>query len=65
MAQAYNQPTAAPTSKVQAGASWGVVTILLCYLIKQIWQVELPNEVAQAVTVIIAFIAAYFTRERR
>lgn len=65
MATAIDQPTAAPTTKVQAGFAWGTVTILLAYSIKQIWGVELPNEVAQALTVIISFLAAYFTRERR
>jgi putative flippase GtrA len=60
-----NQPTATPTTKVAAGASWGVITILVAYLLKVAWGVELPAEVSSALTVVISFIAAYFTRERR
>jgi hypothetical protein len=64
MAQPYNQPSAVPTTKVQAGFNWGVVTILLAYFAKLAWGVDFPDEVDMSLTVIISGLAAYFTRER-
>jgi hypothetical protein len=54
----------APTTKVQAGFNWGVVTVLLAFLLKSAYGVDLPVEVAMSLTVIISGLAAYFTRER-
>lgn len=61
----YNQPTAAPTNKVAAGFNWGIVTILLAFFVKSIWGIELPQEVSMSLTVLIASIAAYYTRDQK
>lgn len=61
----YNQPSAVPTQKVQAGFNWGVVTILLAFFVKTVWDVDFPDEVDMSLTVVISAVAAYFTRDQK
>lgn len=60
----YDQPSAAPTQKVAVGAIAGSITVVLVYLVKTVLNVEVPPEVASAVTVILSFLSSYFTKER-
>lgn len=58
-----NQPTAAPTAKVAAGGIGASVSIVLVWVLGQM-SVDMPNEVASAITAILSFAAAYLTKER-
>jgi putative flippase GtrA len=49
-----------PTNKVAIGALAGAITIVLVWIIKQVWHVDVPNEVAQAITVLTTFGTSYF-----
>lgn len=52
-----------PTAKVVAGTLGGAVATILLWLISFYGNVELPTEVAAAVTTIIVSIVAYLTSE--
>lgn len=65
MATPYDQPTSAPTQKVAAAGIGGSITILLVYLIQAIFNVDIPPEVASALTAVIAFLSGYFVRETK
>ena len=59
-----NQPTAAPTRKVTAGALAAALTTILVWVLSEFAGVELPPEVAAAVTSILTLGAAYIVPER-
>ena len=54
------QVSAAPTNKVIAGGVTAAVTILAVSILKR-YGVEVSTEEAQAGTMILSFIASYFT----
>ena len=58
-----NQRNALPTNKVAAGTLAAAVSVLLVWVLG-IW-VEVPAEVASALTTVLGFVAAYFVPERR
>lgn len=58
-----NQPTAAPTAKVAASGVAGAVSIILVYLIQQVFATEIPAEVASSLTVVISFATGYLVKE--
>ncbi len=58
-----NQPTARPTQKVAAAGIGGSISVVLIYLIQQLFNITVPAEVASAITAIISFGAGYFVRE--
>lgn len=58
-----NQPTWLPTEKVAAGGVGGALSIVLVYALGE-FGVNMPNEVAQAITVLVAGVFAYFKRNR-
>lgn len=58
-----NQPTLAPTTKVTAGAIAGAITVVLVWLVGMAG-LEVPAEVASAVTVIISFLTSYIKHDR-
>lgn len=60
----YDQPSPSPTQKVAVGAITGSVTIVLVYLVRTVANVEIPPEVASAITAILSFMASYFTKEK-
>ncbi len=64
MLQSYNQPTPNPTQKVAAGAIAGSITVVLVYLVQELFTIEIPAEVAAALTTIISFTSSYFTRDK-
>lgn len=51
-----------PTSKVAAGGVAGALTIILVYVLAEVG-VDLPPEVASAVTTVISTAAAYLRPE--
>ena len=59
----YNQPTSSPTAKVAAGGIAGSITVVLLYLVRAIFNVDVPGEVAAAMTAIISFAASYLVKE--
>jgi len=65
MSQPYDQPTAAPTTKVASGALAGATTIILVFVIQSAFNVTIPAEVASAGTVIVSFLTSYFVREQK
>lgn len=58
-----NQPTAAPTRKVGAGAIGGAIAVVLIYAFQELTRVTLPAEVAGAVTLIVSFMTSYLVKE--
>jgi hypothetical protein len=53
--------TAAPTQKVFAGALAGALTVVIAWALREVWKIDIPGEVASAVTVILTFITSWFT----
>lgn len=58
------QSTAQPTAKVAAAGIGGAITIVLVYMIHAMFNVDLPAEVAAALTAIVSFASGYITKER-
>lgn len=61
----YNQPTSSPTQKVAAAGIGGSISVVLVYVVQQIFNIEIPAEVASALTAIISFAAGYLVKEQR
>lgn len=59
-----DQDSAAPTNKVMAAAAGGALTTVVVWIVSLVSEVEVPAEVAAALTTLIGFVAAYFTREK-
>jgi hypothetical protein len=59
----YNQPTAEPTNKILAAGIGGAVSVVLAWLLG-VFGVDVPAEVAAAMTTIIAFAFGYMTKEK-
>jgi hypothetical protein len=53
--------TAAPTQKVMAGTLAGSLTAIAVWAIREAWKIDLPGEVASALTVILTLITSWFT----
>lgn len=60
----YDQPSASPSQKVAASGIAGSATIVLVYLIRTVFNVEIPAEVASAITALMAFAAGYLVKEK-
>lgn len=58
-----NQPTAAPTNKLQAVGASGALSIVLVYVLRQ-FGIELPVEVAMAATLLIQLVAGYWVKNK-
>lgn len=52
-------PSAMPTRKVSVGAIAAGITIIVVWLAKQFGAPDIPNEVAQAFTLIVGTLTAY------
>lgn len=61
----YNQPSSEPTPKVQAAGLGGSIASILLWIIGSFTAVEVPAEVGAALATIIAFVAAYMTKDRK
>lgn len=55
------QLNGSPTRKVMAGALSGAVTVVAVWLLGLFAKVDIPPEVAVAVSTIISFFVSYFT----
>lgn len=58
-----NQSSALPTRKVGSGALAGAVTVIVLWIINTATGVEVPPEVASAITFLLMFAASYFVPE--
>ena len=65
MATPYNQPTPEPTPKMAAVGIAGSITVIVLYLVKMLFNVDVPGEVASALTAVISFGAGYLNRDER
>lgn len=61
----YNQPTSAPTPKMAAVGISGAITVVLVYLVEALLDIEMPAEVASALTIIVGFVAGYMTKDQK
>lgn len=61
----YDQISSAPTNKVSAAGIGGSISVVLIYLVKTIFDVEIPSEVAASIATVISFLSGYFVREKR
>ena len=52
---------ATPTRKVGAGVVAGAATVILFYVLGELWDIHPPAEVGAAVTSLITFVASWFT----
>lgn len=50
-----------PTNKVAAGAVTGALTAIIVWVVRQWGQVEMPPEIAVAVSTVLSFIVSYMT----
>lgn len=57
-----NQPTLQPTNKVTAAGAGGAASVLLVYILG-LFNINLPAEVASALTVLIATASGYLRKE--
>lgn len=58
-----NQPTPAPTRKVAATGIAGAVSVVLIYVLQVLFNINIPAEVASAITLILSFISGYLVKE--
>ncbi len=59
-----DQPTSVPTNKVAAAGIGGSAAVVLIYLVHVLLNIDMPAEVASAVTALLAFAAGYLMREK-
>ena len=50
-----------PIRKVTAGAVGGAAITVALWMIKSVWKVDVPTEVASAMTVLLTFAVSYQT----
>lgn len=60
----FNQPTAAPTTKVTAFAVGAALATVAMTLAETFWGVQFPSGFEGALALILGFIAGYFVKER-
>lgn len=64
MKDTINQPTVAPTNKIAAVGVSGALSIVIVYLLGQ-FGVEMPNEVASAITLLISALSGYIVPNKK
>lgn len=62
--ETYVQPDAVPTSKVAAAGISGSVSVLIIYIGSELG-LDMPAEVAAAITTVMAFLAGYMVKDKR
>lgn len=62
--QAYDQPTSQPTQKVAAAGIGGSLSVVVVYVVG-LFGLDLPPEVASAITALVSFAAGYLVRETK
>ena len=50
-----------PINKVSVGAATGALTALICWGLKQFGAIEVPGEIAVAISTVLSFVASYVT----
>jgi ABC-type Fe3+-siderophore transport system permease subunit len=50
-----------PVAKVGAGALAGAATVVVFYVLGELWDIHPTAEVGSAVTVLLTFLAGWFT----
>lgn len=63
--ETYDQVSSAPTNKVAAAGIGGSVSAVLIWAVTQLFTVDIPPEIAAAITAIISFASGYLVREKR
>lgn len=56
-----NLSAAVPTRKVAAGALAGAVITVMVWLLKVIWNVQVPADVTTALSTVLTFAMSYIT----
>lgn len=62
--QLIKHPTPAPSRKVSYGAAVGAMNTIALWAFTTATGVEIPAQVASAMTVVLMFIASYITKHR-
>ena len=55
---------ATPTRKVGAGVVAGALTVVLFYVLGEVWDIQPPAEVGAAVTTLLTFVTSWFTSSK-
>lgn len=50
-----------PQRKVGAGVVAGALTVVLFYVLGEVWNIQPPAEVGAAVTTLLTFVTSWFT----
>ena len=53
-------PSAFPVRKVAAGGVAGAITTIIVWILSAAFKVDMPPEIAAAITVVLSFAAGYF-----
>ena len=53
-------PSALPVRKVAAGGAAGAVTTIIVWILSAAFKIDIPPEIAAAITVVLSFAAGYF-----
>lgn len=64
MTELVDQPSAKPTRKVAAGGIAGAVTMIAVWAAKLFGNVDVPAEIAVAISTLVSFATSYLVRER-
>jgi putative flippase GtrA len=54
-----HSPSAAPVRKVAAGGIAGAITVIIVWIASAAFKINIPPEVASAITIIVAFVVSY------
>lgn len=57
----YRVASARPLAKISAVTVAGAMTIVIAWLARTVWQIDIPAEVQAAITTLIAALAGYLT----
>jgi len=63
--ESYDQVSSAPTNKVSAAGIGGSITVVILFVVKSVWHVDIPAEVGAAIATVISFASGYLVREKR
>lgn len=63
--ETYDQVSTAPTNKVSAAGIGGAVSVVLMWLFKQLFNIDIPAEVAASIATVVSFASGYLVREKR
>lgn len=61
MTRRYRVASARPLAKITAVTLAGALTVIIAWLTRVLWAVDIPAEVQAAITTLIAALAGYLT----